>query len=182
MAVIVMFSRLDLIFLAVIGGIWVIFRGKPIRFFLPLDMVIIFVSMTFSVALRTGFKSYNNFYAASAMEAVLLSLIIKIISLYFFGAYQHPRANPVWKTIRQTVLALSISTVLITVLYILLVQLGIRKNFPRSAFIIDWGISSFLILALRLAAYWFGDKNIKINAQTIITARRTSNKLEKMAC
>ncbi len=55
-AVIVMFSRLDLVFLAVIGGIWIIFRGNPIRFFLPLDMVIIFVSMTASVLLRTGFE------------------------------------------------------------------------------------------------------------------------------
>jgi hypothetical protein len=48
-AVVVMFSRLDLVFLAIIGGVWIIFRGKPLRFLLPLDLVIIFFSMTTSV-------------------------------------------------------------------------------------------------------------------------------------
>ena len=167
-AVIVMFSRLDLVFLAVIAGIWIIFRGKPIRFFLPLDMVIIFVSMASSVLLRTGFESYNNFYADSALEAVFLSLVIKIVSLYFMGGYQHPRLNPVWKTIRQTILALSVSTVLITTLYVLFVQLGFARNFPRSAFLIDWGISTALILGLRLMARfaWVGNKNVKVSAQS----------------
>jgi hypothetical protein len=164
-AVIVMFSRLDLVFLAVIGGVWIIFRGKPIRFLLPLDMVIIFISMTASVALRTGIAAYNSLFAASAVEAAFLALVFKTISLYLFGAYQHPRANSIWKTIRQTTLALTASAVLITSLYLFLVQLGIGKDFPRSAFMIDWGISTLLILALRLAAHWFGDEKIKIGAQ-----------------
>lgn len=166
-AIMVMFSRLDLVFLAVLIGIWIIFRGRPIRFFLPLDIAIIFISMTSSVLLRTGFESYNNSYAASAIEAVILSLIVKIISLYFFGAYQHPRATSVWKTIRQTTTAMTVSAIVIVIVYILLVQLGIGKIFPRSAFIIDWGISTFLILALRLSAYWFGSKNVTAGAQSM---------------
>ncbi len=166
-AMIVMFSRLDLVFLAVIGGMWVIFRGRPIRFLLPLDALIIFISMTCSVALRTGIDQYNSTYAASAIEAVALVLIVKIVCLYFFGAYQHPRADSVLKMIRQTGLALTTSSVLAAGLYLLLVQLGIGKGFPRSAFAIDWGISLFLILALRLTAHWFGDQKIKIGAQTM---------------
>ena len=169
-ATIVMFSRLDLVFLAVIGGIWVIFRGKPIRSLLPLDILIIFASMTSSVALRTGIDQYNTTYAASAIEAVILVLIIKVITLYFFGAYQHPRASSVLKTMRQTGLALTVSSVLALGLYLLLVQLGFGKGFPRTAFVIDWGISLVLILALRLAARfaWFSDPKIKVGAQTIM--------------
>ncbi|MDO9303645.1 MAG: hypothetical protein Q7T89_19820 [Anaerolineales bacterium] len=168
-ATIVMFSRLDLVFLAVIGGIWVIFRGKPIRSLLPLDILIIFASMTSSVALRTGIDQYNTTYAASAIEAVILVLIIKVIALYFFGAYQHPRASSVLKTIRQTGLALTVSSILALGLYLLLVQLGFGKGFPRTAFVIDWGISLVLILALRLSARfaWFSDPKIKVGAQTI---------------
>ena len=113
--------------------------------------------MTASVALRTGIATYNSLFAASAVDAVFLSLIVKVIFLYFFGAYQHPRANSIWKTIIQTVLALTLSAILITGLYLLLVQLGIGRVFPRSTFIIDWGVSTFLILALRLSAYWFGN-------------------------
>ncbi|MBI5963880.1 MAG: hypothetical protein HY863_10430 [Chloroflexi bacterium] len=167
-AVIVMFSRLDLIFLAFIGGVWIIFRGKPIRFLLPLDAVIIFASMTVSVALRTGITSYNNLYAASATEAVLLALVIKVIALYFLGAYQHPRASSVWNITRQTGLALSVSAVLIAAVYMISLQLGIGKNFPRSAFAIDWGISMFLILALRFSArfVWFGNDKLKVTTQT----------------
>ena len=167
LAVIVMFSRLDLVFLAILGGIWIIFRGKPIRFFLPLDILIVFASMTFSVAMRTGIDSYNNSYSSSALAAVLLSLPIKIALLYFFGAYQHPRINSVWKTIYKTVLALSISTVVVAILYMLVARLGFGKEFPRGAFLLDWGICAILTLALRMAAYWAGSKNIKANPNTI---------------
>ncbi len=168
-ATIAMFSRLDLVFLAIIGGIWIIFRGRPIRSLLPLDILIIFISMTSSVALRTGIEQYNSTYAASAVEAVILVLVLKIVSLFFFGTYQPPQAGSLIKTIRQTVFALTTSSVLAAGLYLLLVQLGIGKSFPRSAFIIDWGISLILILALRLAARlaWFGDPKIKVDAQTM---------------
>jgi hypothetical protein len=163
-ATVVMFSRLDLVFLAVIGGVWVIFRGKLIRSLAPLDALIIFASMTTSVALRTGMEQYNTTYAASAVEVVVLVLLFKITSLYFFGAYQHLRAASVLKIIRQTFFALTVSSLLATGLYALLVQLGIGKGFPRSAFAIDWGVSLVLILILRLATHWFGNQEIKIGA------------------
>lgn len=164
-AVMVMFSRLDLVFVAILGGFWIIFRGKPIRFLIPLDIVIIFISMTFSVAIRTGLDAYNSIYAASAVEVVFIAMVVKLSALYFFGAYQHPRTNSVWKTVRQTISALTVSTVIITSLYLILTQLGIDKNFPRSAFLVDLGLSAIFILAIRFAAYWFGNEKIKVNLQ-----------------
>lgn len=157
-AVIVMFSRLDLIFLAVIAGIWIVFRGKAIRFFLPLDIVIIFVSMVSSVALRTSIETYNLVYAASAVEAAVIAMIIKGVSFYFFGLYQHPRGKSVWQTISQTGIAVLTSSVIITIIYSILAAAGVGKSFPRSAFAYDFVISFILILALRLAAYQFGNK------------------------
>jgi hypothetical protein len=166
-ATITMFSRLDLVFLAIIGGFWIIFRGRPLRFLLLLDVLIIFVSMTTSVALRTGIEQYNTTYAASAVEAVILVLIIKITLLYFFGACQHPREVLVLKTIRQTGFALTISSILATGIYLLLLQLGIGRGFPRSAFVVDWGISLLIMLALRLTIRFarFGSQNIKVGSQ-----------------
>lgn len=155
-AVMVMFSRLDLVFLAVITGTWIIFRGKPLRHLLPLDMVIIFASMTGSVALRTGITPYNDFYASSAVEAAILAVIVKTIALYFLGAYQHPRANPIWKTFGQTFFAMTASTLIVAIFYALLIQFGFGKNLPRTALVLDWGISLSLLFALRLAAAWFG--------------------------
>jgi hypothetical protein len=156
LAALVMFSRLDLIFLAVLVGPWLILRGKPIRHLLILDIAVIFVSMTSAVILRTDFNAYNYIYASSAIEVVLLGLVVKPILLYFLGAYQHPRTLPLWKTLRQITFALAGSAVIIFVIYFLLVQIGFGKVFPRTAFLLDFGISLILIFAVRLAAYWFG--------------------------
>lgn len=156
-AALTMFSRLDLVFFAVLIGIWVVFRDTPIRYFLPLDIAFIFIAMTSSVLLRLDFNSYNTTYASSAVEATLVALVIKIIALYFFGAYQHPRSAPVLKTVWKIFLALSISTVLTLGIYTLLVQLGLGRTFPRSAFLLDFFISLILISASRLAANWFSN-------------------------
>jgi hypothetical protein len=159
-AVVVMFSRLDLVFLTIITGAWIIFRGKPLRTLLLLDLVVIFASMTSSVALRTGIAPYNEFYSSSAVEATILAIFAKVIALYFFGAYQHPRANSLWIRFRQLFFAVTTGTIITVVLYLILVQFGIGANFPRSAFLLDWGISLILFFALRLAAGWFSNPNL----------------------
>lgn len=156
-AALAMFSRLDLVFLAAILGIWLVFRGTPMRTLVPLDIAIIFVSMTSSVLIRTDFHTYNTLYASSAIEATLIALVVKLVALYFLGAYQAPQSQPLWKTLRQTVIALVISAVITAGIYILIAQLGLGRNFPRSAFLLDFVISLILISASRLAAYWFAN-------------------------
>lgn len=158
-AALAMFSRLDLVFFAIIIGIWIIFRDTPIRFLLPLDIAIIFVSMTSSVILRVGFESYNTTYASSALEATIIAIVIKVITLYLFGVYQNPRLVSISKTVRQTFFAVSVSSILTTGAYILFAQIGWGRSFPRSAFLVDLGISLVLICASRLAAYWFAKPN-----------------------
>ncbi|MBK7451714.1 MAG: hypothetical protein IPJ47_20825 [Anaerolineales bacterium] len=150
-----MFSRLDLVFFAVIIGIWIIFRNTPIRYFLPLDIAIIFITMTSSVILRTSFSSYNTVYAGSGIEVTMIALVIKSLSLYFFGAYQHPHTMPKWQMLRQVSLALLVSSLLTTGVYTLLVQIGLGKGFPRSAFLLDFLFSLILISASRLISAWF---------------------------
>ncbi len=150
-----MLSRLDLVFFAFIVGVWVIFRGSPIRYFLPLDIAAIFVSMTSAVLLRTGFEAYNTTYASSVVEATLIALIVKISGFYLFGLYQHPRSATVWRWLRQAVIAIFFSVGVSTIVYILFVQIGMGKTFPRSAFLIDLSITLAYTLASRLLAAWF---------------------------
>ncbi len=166
-----MFSRLDLVFLALIAGVWIIFRGSPVRALLPLDLLIFFVSMTASVALRTGIAQYNAVYAASAIEATILALTVKIPALYFFGAYRRPRATSVLDLTRSTALAATAGSILAAAFYLILVALGVGKSFPRSAFVIDWGISLGLLIALRLAARWFGSAQFKTDAAPLAELR-----------
>lgn len=166
-AAVAMFSRLDLVFLTFLGGLWVILRGKTMRVLLPLDMFIVFFSMVVSVALRTGIPQYNSTYADSALEAAVLGLVLKVAALYFFGAYQHPRTVSLLETIRRTGLAVTLASIVSAVFYTLLVQAGIGRSFPRSAFLIDWGLAFFLLLALRLAMIWFGDSKTSAGANLV---------------
>ncbi len=161
LSAVVMFSRLDLIFLAVIIGMWVLFRGAALRYLLPLDIFIIFLSMTSSVILRVGFAAYNTTYASSAVEAAVIAVVVKTIALYFFGAYQHPRAKSISQNILSVFYAAIVSVILTAGVYITLIQFEVGKNFPRSAFALDFGISLLLFIALRLTFYLFARPNIR---------------------
>ncbi len=160
LSAIVMFSRLDLIFLAVIIGVWILFRGTPIRYLLPLDILIILISMTSSVILRVGFSAYNTTYASSAVEATVIAVIVKTLSLYFFGTYQH-RANSILKNVLNIFYATIISSAITAGIYLLLLQIGVGENFPRSAFALDFGISLLLFTALRLTFHLFTNPGIR---------------------
>ena len=146
-AVIVMFSRLDLVFLAVIGGIWIIFRGKPIRFLLPLDMVIIFISMTASVALRTYIIRYNLYLRLRLCKLYSRSLSRSSLTCL---AYQHPNQ---FGNDPSNHIGFTTSAVLITGLY-LLIQLGIGR-ISHAAPLLDLALahSSFSRLANSLLVW-----------------------------
>ncbi|MCC7118820.1 MAG: hypothetical protein IT310_09870 [Anaerolineales bacterium] len=161
LATLTLFSRLDLIFLALIVGVWVVFRGEVIRTFAPLDIFLIFLAFVCAVALKTDIPTYNALYARSAVQMAVIAIALKIIALYFFGAYQHPRANSIWQTIRATLMAIGAGSALTVGAYLALAQFEIIGTLPRSAFILDLLLSGFLILALRLAAYRFGSPQTK---------------------
>ncbi len=156
-AVLVMLSRLDLIFLTILVGVWVVFRNGPQRYLLPVDVVIIFAAMTSSAALRTGLAPYNAHYASAAVEAAIFAIVIKIVALYFFGAYQPLHTAPLWKTLRQVFFALTTSTLILAAYLLLRGKFSDEFNFPRSALLLDWGINLIAAFALRLAAYWFSN-------------------------
>ena len=155
-----MLSRLDLVFFAALVGLWVVFRSTTIRYFLLFDIAAIFVSMTSAVLLRTGFESYNTTYASSVVEATLIALVVKVIIFYFLGLYRHPRSMSAGTWLRQAFIAVSASAGVSAAIYILFVQMGLGKNFPRSAFLIDLFITLAFVLASRLAAAWFASPGI----------------------
>jgi hypothetical protein len=53
-----MFSRLDLVFLAGMVGIWIVFRREPLRYLLPLDIVSVAFSMLLAFVIKAGFPEY----------------------------------------------------------------------------------------------------------------------------
>lgn len=69
-----------------------------------------------------------------AVETAILAIGIKIVALYFFGAYQPLHAIPLWKTLRQIFFALTASTFILAADPLIRGQLSEEFNFPRSAF------------------------------------------------
>ncbi len=175
-ATIMVFSRLDLVFLALIVGLWIVFRGYPIRFLLPFDIVAIFSSMVSSFALRTGFPDYY-LYVNTAVLAALLALIVKIPILYFLGLYQHPRSKSFYRIVTKSVIAIFASSIILYVSLLLLTKIGIAQSFPRIALVYDFAISLVFILLLRLAGLWFGNRNADLRPLSPLAAFKINWKI-----
>lgn len=136
LAVLVMFSRLDLVFLAGMAGIGIVFRRQPLRYLLPLDMVFVVVSVLLALILRITFREYLK-YTDVALTMIALSLLIKIPAAYFFGLYQRSiisNLSILWK--RLGLFALSTST-LVGAAMIAITPLAHFEGFPRMAIIYD---------------------------------------------
>ena len=58
-------SRLDLIFLVGMVGIWIIFRKSPLRYFLPLDIAAILISVILAFVIRMQLPDYFQFADAA---------------------------------------------------------------------------------------------------------------------
>lgn len=86
-AALVMFSRLDLVFLAGIAGIWIVFRGHPLRSLLPLDIVLSAVGVLLAFIARLPFREYYQ-HSDAAAAMIAFSLAVNILSAYALGLYQ----------------------------------------------------------------------------------------------
>lgn len=167
-ATLVMFSRLDLVFFSVLIGVWIVFRNGPLRYLLPMDSMILFGSMTSAVALRTGLSDYFVYYAPTAVEMALVSIVIHIPISYFFGTYLPLRSATLWTKFIQVVLSSALNFLLLGAYALLRDQLGDGINFPRSALFLHWGFSIVFVYLVRIVAFWFSS-SIPSSTQTALT-------------
>lgn len=82
-------GRLDLVFFSFITGIWIVFRGTPIRYLLPLDILAILVATVLAFLLRLGILPYYS-ASTSAIIMIAAALIIKIPIFYLYSLYRRP--------------------------------------------------------------------------------------------
>ena len=156
LAALAMFSRLDLVFLAAMVGLWVVFRGHPLRFFLPLDIAIIVASALLALTIRTGFPDYYEL-TEMTLAMVTLGLIIKISCAFLFGFYQHSGLAGKDMLLKQLLLSNIVSSAILSLLMITGQRLGILQgSFPRITLLMDFaftfllfGISRLIFIGLR---------------------------------
>lgn len=154
-ATLVMFSRLDMVFLAGLFGLWIVFRDRPLRYLLPLDILLLTISATSAFIIRTGLPDYYQ-YANMAVAMLAVSLVINIPLFYFMGLYEHPRSYTVPHLARRSAVAIGISTTITLAILLGLTSFGVLQgSFPRSAPLINGALSFGLILTIRLTISLF---------------------------
>jgi hypothetical protein len=161
--VLAMFSRLDLVFLAALAGIWIVFRKYPLRYLLPLDIVFIVVSVLLALIFRVTFDQYSK-YSDTAVAMIALSLVIKIPGAYLFGLYQHAVLSAPRKLLKQLVFFAVTTSALVGVAMIAIAPFAHFEGFPRITILTDMGITVILYGLARIGV--FGLRTNPTNVET----------------
>ncbi|MEP7134213.1 MAG: hypothetical protein ABI904_04720 [Chloroflexota bacterium] len=138
LATLTMFSRLDLIFIVTMLGLWIIFRKHLLRHFIPLDLLAVVTSVLLAFMLVLGSPRQYYFYTSSALTTSFLALIIKIPLAYFIGLYERSFANQgLWSVLRKIALFTGLGSFSVGAIMLILAQANFFVGFPRTALIYD---------------------------------------------
>jgi len=167
-AMLTLFSRLDLVFLAGMVGLWVVFRGHLLRFFLPLDIASIIVLTILAFMFRVGLVGYYE-SVDIALTMVVVSLLVKIPCAFLFGLYQHSTLLRPVELIKRLVLFALTGSIIAGILVLAIQKLGfVQGSFSRVIIAIDlgltllfFGVSRFMFLGLQKANSPSSDLNEK---------------------
>ncbi len=152
-AVLTMFSRLDLVFLAGMVGLWVVFRGHLLRFFLPLDIASIIILTILAFMIRVGLTGYYESIGIALVMAVV-GLIIKIPCAYLFGLYQHYGVSRALELLKRVSLFAVISSFVTGLIVLFIQRLGlVDDSFSRIIILIDTGLT-FLFFGVSRLMLW----------------------------
>ncbi|MGV8025453.1 MAG: hypothetical protein AB2L18_02720 [Anaerolineaceae bacterium] len=156
LGILLLFSRLDMIFIVIIMGIWLVFRKTTLRWQILLDGLIGFLSAMSAYYLRV--QNTNNIFNFLPFLYIflVLSLVSKIAFQYALKGYVCDSSAPIKKQVLRSVLGLGISSVFtLGVIFLLHDVLHVFLGFPRTVLIIDFVISLFLMLGWRFAYIFY---------------------------
>ena len=157
LAVLVMFSRLDLIFLVLLIGFRIVFRGNYMRDLLGADLLFVFSSVLISFLIRIGLPEYY-FYSSAALSMVLIAFLIRIPVFYFSGTYEKLDSHTPAQIVIRTAFSVTLGTVILAPVLLVVASALHFEIFPRSALLYDWLITLVLVSGGRLATHWFTKK------------------------
>jgi hypothetical protein len=174
-AALTVFSRLDLVFLVGMAGLWIVFRGHLLRYLLPLDILATAVSVFLSFLLRLDLPQFYD-YSKVALIMVALALGIKIIAAYFFGLYQRKIGTDFrYFLLRLTAFTLTTSAIL-GIVTIVISQFGDYAGFPRSVILWDFAFTFLFFGLSRLirAIFQAPSSTSKLEASPLLELRANS--------
>jgi FlaA1/EpsC-like NDP-sugar epimerase len=115
------------------------------RIILLVDLFLIVVAALGSFALRTDLGPLFMFYLPQALWLVAISLVIKPIVYHLMGLYRRLWVYASIQELKLIVVAITTSSVFVSVVVVLLRAFNVLPYFPRSTLPIDWLLS--LVLA-----------------------------------
>jgi hypothetical protein len=152
-AVLTMFSRLDLVFLAGMVGLWVIFRGHLLRFFLPLDIASIIILTILAFMIRVGLTGYYE-SVDIALWMAAVALPVKVPCAYLFGLYQHFGVSRAGELFKRLILFAVTGSAVTGILVLLIQRLGlVEGSFSRIIILIDLGLT-LLFFGISRLIFW----------------------------
>jgi len=172
-AILVLFSRLDNIFLLLMAGLWLVFRGSRMRWMSQIDLLLIFASAVLSYFSRI--QSTDNIFNFLPFFYMLtgFSLVIKPVCLFLGGLYELHGKVTLRRFIFKTAAVLTVASLLIGMIFFVLHDLlHAFRGFSRAVLVLDWLFSLGLIVLFRVLIYWknhdhFGlqENNIRVKIQ-----------------
>lgn len=151
LAAVLLFSRLDTIFIVVIMGIWLVFRKSTLRWQILLDGLFAFMAAIIAYFVRVQNTDNIFNFLPFFYIFIVLSLVTKVLCEYFTKGYVIDSTVPIKKQIIQSSLGI-VSSTLITGLVIFVLHDGLHVflGFPRAVLLIDFGISVLFLVGWRL--------------------------------
>ena len=153
-AMLALFSRLDNIFIVVVLGCWLVFRHSQIRWISQWDFLLIFISALLGYYLRI--QSTDNIFNFLPFAYMLIgfSLVLKPVSLFFFGAYESSGKISLKRYLIKTAAAMTLACLVIGAIFFVLHDLlHVFRGISRVVLVLDWLLSTGSIVVFRYVLY-----------------------------
>ncbi|HSM24563.1 MAG TPA: nucleoside-diphosphate sugar epimerase/dehydratase [Anaerolineaceae bacterium] len=135
-------------------------RGKPSirnKYILIGDIVLIFVSILGSYALRFELGDQFFQYLPSAYWLLGTSLLVKPMIYYLFGLYRRMWMYASIQELKLIIVSVTTASVIVSSIVISLLSFGVFEGLPRSVLVIDWILSLVFVGGIRFSLRIIGD-------------------------
>ena len=157
-AVLVLFSRLDNIFLVAAAGMWLVYRQGEKRYPVTLALLLSVASVFVSFMLRIGFREAYIQYLPSIYWMLALSILLKMVVFALGGLFDLHPGQTFWKLGLRVVLAATTAGGLLGAVMLGIYSLGVFDRFPRTVILIDWGITLAGLLLITGLYRWLASR------------------------
>jgi len=160
-------ARLDNIFIVLLLGGWFVLKplGSYLRNLIASDIALIFITGMLSYYIRLRAGPFYQEYSISLSWFLILAFLFKPVLFFLFSRYQPDIKTPFINSLLKSLLAVTASSILLTLGLLLLHYFNVIVILPRSTvivgqiIIIDWAGTLLGILGLQLFIGWFTSRS-----------------------